>query len=474
MKSPKSRNHLLIATTVLLLFCLWLGLTSCAGTPVGQNGRLQVIGNMLCNKQGEPIQLRGMILYDVLWGGDYINTGTFSRLRDHWGCTLIRAALYTEKDGHFRAPEGIPKMKEAVAAAVDTGLYIIIDWHILYDGNPIKYKDQAIEFFREMAGLYKDVPNVLYEICSEPNGDDVTWAGVVKPYAREVITAIREIDPHNVILVGTPFWSQWVDTAADDPLQFTNIMYTCHFYAGSHYGDLRDRITAAMDKNAAVFVTEWGSTDHTGNGILYPEETYTWVDFMNEQQISWANWSLSSRPETSAVLKTTAAPDGDWKDSDLTESGLFVRSLMRGQNTDMVLFADSFESANFIAGGWETENPGIDHKNASDGETFALLNGHSSLTKRFATIPFTNIRVRFGYRTGDTVSGDIFRVEWFDGETWKAAKTLAPSNNWSTVTLELPPEAGNNYDFAVRFVSDFHGTATAGLDDVALIMDRIE
>jgi endoglucanase len=473
MNIQKTKPHFRYAAILFFLAAAGLLLPACSGTAVGNNGRLQVIGGRLCNDKGEPVQLKGMILLDVLWVGDYVNPGAFAWLRDNWGCSLIRAALYTERDGHFRAPEGVPKMKEAVQAAMDTGLYIIIDWHILYDGNPMKYKEQAVDFFRQMASLYKDVPNVLYEICSEPNGDDVTWEGVVKPYAEEVIGVIRAIDPDNVILVGTPTWSQRVDIAADDPLEFDNIMYTCHFYAGSHYSDLRDKITYAMDKGAAVFVTEWGTTQSSGTGVLYPEESYAWIDFMNQGRISWADWAITTRNESSAALRFTAASDGGWNDGDLTESGLFVRSLIRGQDTDIVLFADGFETENLTAGGWETENPSIDRNEASQGYVSAVLKQQSSITKLFATQPFKNIRLQFSYKTENWNTGDGLTLEWYDGSSWQALKKLEPSPGWNKTTVSFPPEADDNYDFAFRFVSAFGSADTlAWLDEVALVMDR--
>ena len=43
-------------------------------------------------------------------------------------------------------------------------------------------------------------PNIIYEIYNEPL--DISWSETVKPYAISVITAIREIDPDNLIVVG--------------------------------------------------------------------------------------------------------------------------------------------------------------------------------------------------------------------------------------------------------------------------------
>ena len=80
-----------------------------------------------------------------------------------------------------------------------------------------------------MALEYGAFPNVIYEIYNEPL--NVSWSNVIKPYAMSVISIIREIDPDNLIIVGTPNWSQRVDMAAQDPIvEFENIAYTLHFY----------------------------------------------------------------------------------------------------------------------------------------------------------------------------------------------------------------------------------------------------
>ena len=39
-----------------------------------------------------------------------------------------------------------------------------------------------------------------------------------------------------------------------------------------------------------------------GNGGVYLDEAQRWIDFMNEHGISWANWSLCDKNESSAAL----------------------------------------------------------------------------------------------------------------------------------------------------------------------------
>ena len=85
----------------------------------------------------------------------------------------------------------------------------------------------------------------------------------IKTYARFIIPAIRAIDPDGVIIVGTDTWSQGVRAAADSPLDFPNVMYALHFYAGSHRDELRANADYALSKKLPIFVTEWGLTDYS-------------------------------------------------------------------------------------------------------------------------------------------------------------------------------------------------------------------
>ena len=154
--------------------------------------------------------------------------------------------MYTGEGGYLSQPAAVKaQLIAAVDAAIQADLYVIIDWHILSDGNPAAHTDQAVAFFTEMAQRYGDNPAVLFEICNEPNGN-ITWSGNVKPYAQRVVSAIRAYAPRSIILVGSPTWSQDIHQAAADPLQGTNLMYTLHFYAGTHGDWLRQRADQAL------------------------------------------------------------------------------------------------------------------------------------------------------------------------------------------------------------------------------------
>ncbi len=297
-------------------------------TPVEQNGFLKVIGNQLCNQDGQPVQLKGMSSYGLQWesGSKYINEDCLKYLRVNWNINVFRLAMYTSESGYIEDPQVANTVKKGIDIAIKLGIYVIIDWHILSDNDPNLHKDEAVEFFKQMAKLYGKYPNVLYEICNEPN--DVFWNKHIKPYAETVIKAIRSKDKKNIIIVGTSSHSRDVDIAADNPLSGDNLMYACHFYAGSHGQSVRQQINYARKNGLAVFVTEWGTTRADGSGAIYSELTKTWMDYLDENQISWCNWSLGDKDEGSAALMPGANPNGNWTDTELTESGKLVKSLL--------------------------------------------------------------------------------------------------------------------------------------------------
>ena len=200
-------------------------------------------------------------------------------------------------------------------------MYVIIDWH---SHKAEDNEKEAIEFFTKMATKYGKHPNIIYEIYNEPL--KVSWDDVIKPYAEKVIAAIRKIDPNNIIVVGTPKWSQDVDKASENPiLGFKNIAYSLHFYAGSHKQWLMNKAQKALDNGIALMVTEWGSVNADGGGKPDTESTKNRMNFMQKNKLIHCYWSINNKEEGTSALKPTANISGNWSDEDLTESGKLVK-----------------------------------------------------------------------------------------------------------------------------------------------------
>jgi len=287
------------------------------------------------------------------WMGEVVNDAAFAALAKDWKADVVRLAMYVGEGGYAVHPEIKETVWKGVDLAVKHGLYVIVDWHVLSPGNPNHdvYKG-AQAFFDEASRRFAHLPNVMYEIMNEPNGD-ISWAQELKPYAEKMVATIRTNDPDNIILIGSGTWSQDVDEAAGNPVQGKNLMYTFHFYPGSHRQGLRDKVQTAIDRGAAVFCSEWGTTDYSGTGPLYLDEAEKWLAFLDQRQISWTNWSLCDKHEGSAALISPGdalrsgkkelidretlmvpeimGPDGYpiWTPDELSPSGKFVREKIR-------------------------------------------------------------------------------------------------------------------------------------------------
>jgi len=302
-------------------------------TVVERFGWLKVEGTRLFAEDGRQVQLRGMSSHGLQWAGKFANEDVLRWLRDDWNIQIWRSAMYITEGGYIQQRNLKFIVEESVEAAIKLGIYVIIDWHTHLDRDPRVYQSYAVDFFREMSEKYGSYPNVIYEICNEPNGNNVTWSEAIKPYAEAVIPVIRENAPNSVIIVGTPSYSQRVDLAALDPLDFPNIMYTLHFYAGSHGNELKNMVNEAVNRGIPVFVTECGTTMNTGGGGVFEKEFLEWLSFLKKHGISWVNWSITNKGEDSGALVFNADRDakGGWADKDLTQSGKFVRKIFRNE-----------------------------------------------------------------------------------------------------------------------------------------------
>lgn len=296
-------------------------------------GRLHVKGTKLVDKKGHEVQLRGVSTHGLSWYPQYVNDKCFAQLHDKWGANVVRLAMYTEEyngycSGDAKNRSDLKKLiKKGVRLAKKHKMYVIVDWHILSDGNPNSHKKEAKAFFREMSREFKGYNNVIYEICNEPN-NGTSWKEI-KSYARSVISTIRKNDKKAVIVVGTPTWSQDVDQAAADPIKGDNIMYALHFYAATHKTDLRNKMTAAINKGLPVFVTEYGICDASGNGAIDKKEADRWVQTMDEYGVSYIAWNLSNKQESSSIIKSSCPKVSGFKKSELSDEGRWLYHLLR-------------------------------------------------------------------------------------------------------------------------------------------------
>ena len=305
------------------------------GTPFDNHGQLSVKGTDIVDESGSKYQLKGVSTHGITWFPDYVNKDAFQSIRDDWDANLVRLAMYTDtcdSNGYCSGgdKDSIRGLVDAgVTAATELGMYVIIDWHILNDNNPNSHIDDAKEFFDDVSAKYSSNHNVIYEICNEPNGG-TSWSDI-KSYAEIIIPVIRKNDKNAIIIVGTPNWSQDVDIVSEDPITgYDNIMYAVHFYAATHKDDLRNKVKTAISNGLPVFVSEFSLCDASGNGGIDYDSSDVWFDLINDNNLSYASWSLCNKNETSALIKPDSTATSTITIDDLSDTGKYVRDKILG------------------------------------------------------------------------------------------------------------------------------------------------
>lgn len=296
------------------------------------HGALWVDGTQLRGQDGETVVLRGLSSHGISWYPRFLNGAAMETLKEN-GANLLRLSMYSEtSDGYLEKPEeNLNYLYMSIETALVADLYVIVDWHILTDGNPNTHIGEALEFFQEISSHYGNHPGILYEICNEPNGD-TSWDDVVS-YANLVIPQIRANAPDAIILVGTPNYCTDFSGPLERPLSFSNIMYTMHCYIDTGIYKPCDvsLIDFIVQSQLPVFVSEWGTgLDAVKEGSPaenygdFQENAQPFLDYMAEHHISWAAWALSNKDESHSVIRSDCNKLSGWTESDLTSFGKLV------------------------------------------------------------------------------------------------------------------------------------------------------
>lgn len=312
--------------------------------PVEAHGQLRIEGNEFVDEHGEVVQLRGISTQWLNWEQVYsTNRAGLQFLRDDWGLQVLRIANGVENDGGYAEEAGrterLAMVKGIIDNAIELGVYVLVDWHT----HEPEHMELSKEFFADIAQTYGELPNILYEPFNEPIGDfnsisgdgaeEAYWDDELKPYLEEMVAHIRQHDPDNVIVLGTPQWSQGLQQPTRNPLQGDNLAYTLHFYSCTHTEWLMDRVQGARDAGLAVFATEWAATHSDGGTPENPEPCIdaarSWHQFLDENHVSSAAWKLAADGDASSLFAHPPSATGPFLEEDLSEHGKLVRQLLQ-------------------------------------------------------------------------------------------------------------------------------------------------
>jgi hypothetical protein len=294
-----------------------------AGTPTGGSGGggagspsalpwLRVTGNRIEDQAGNQVVLRGISFIDLgateEWEGGaremidrLTDTTDSASASPGWYTRVVRLAIYPPDSDDFDSPNTYQAgsttyydtlLRPVVDYCRQKGIYAIVDWH--YIGDTSEHRQTTSAFWTDMAPRFANDSHVLFELFNEPVNDG-NWASV-RTDMQTWYDIVRARAPQNLVLVGTPNWSQVVGPTAQNPVNGTNIAYVAHMYP-LHWNEpsLRNEITTAAAAHP-VFVSEWGF-DQGGNEIV--DGTVTnygnpFKQFIEQNRLSWTAWCASS------------------------------------------------------------------------------------------------------------------------------------------------------------------------------------
>lgn len=308
------------------------------------NGKLKVKGTNIVNSSGKTFVLKGMSSYGIQDCSDFFTTEVIKTLAEDWGCNVLRICITGDANtGYLKDPDKyFDPICKICDMCISQGIYVILDWDVEYEKAANENKAKAVDFFTRISAIYSDSPNILYEVENNRilTEDDAKikdeWEKNIKPFANDVIKAIRKNSPSSVVIVGAPERGLAIDTLTSKTrIKGDNIAYSSRIYSASHGLEYREKIQKAIKQGTCVLVTEWGLCSSDGTESLNISETDAWSLFMEQNNISWCNYAIGSTfsDEANALYLINEKYSDEqkaahWPAGLLTKSGIYIKGIL--------------------------------------------------------------------------------------------------------------------------------------------------
>jgi hypothetical protein len=201
------------------------------------------------------------------------------------------------------------------------GLHVILDLHAAPGGQtgvnhddgtgfPMvfyvpRYRRETVALWRQIALRYRDEPVVLgYDLLNEPispYNDEDFLNPQLEPLYRDIVSAVRAVDPNHVVILAAAQWS--TNFAVFGPPFARNVAYTYHkFWAHVGRDSVQDYVDFSSRYDVPVLLGEAGElTDHWNEGFRVLNEKFG---------IGWCFWTYKELDSRSAVV--SIRPPAGW------------------------------------------------------------------------------------------------------------------------------------------------------------------
>lgn len=226
---------------------------------------------------GEPVRFKGVTSDAFRWpinatqdggitskrtGGnvpDYVD-GLKDRLETakSWGTNMVGLNLEPEMVAKHEK-----QLDEVIKWSADNGMYVYL--MPVMNSHKGAAKDKKYDaLMSKLAAKYKNLPNVLYGVGTEPTG--IEWNEWNKR-ASEIATGIRQQAPNSILIMSEPQGTRGYPEHDKNPFPFQNVIYDMHPYFAKDKDDLRIgnrprdlKINPNLKKNHPIMIGEFGGT----------------------------------------------------------------------------------------------------------------------------------------------------------------------------------------------------------------------
>jgi endoglucanase len=311
-------------SVVLMVTVLVVGFSSAAPSRAGPaSPAVRVVGNQLVNGSGQSLRLLGVDRSGTEyacaqgWGiFDGPSDATSIQAMAAWHVNAVRVPLNEDcwlgLNGVKAAYAGA-NYRSAIEGYVSrlnaAGLTAVVDLHWSAPGGRLALSqqimadsDHAPAFWTSVAGAFKGVPGVVFDLYNEPH--DLSWScwrdGCWDAYGwhvagmQQLVTVVRAAGARQPILVAGTGWagdlSQWLAYRPSDPLH--QLAASVHIYNFSQC-DTSSCWNQTLAPVAAAVPLVAGEIGEDDCGPAFINAFMTWADAHHVSYLGWA-WDTAS------------------------------------------------------------------------------------------------------------------------------------------------------------------------------------